>query len=186
MPSSAGPPPRRNRSNSLPAIRWVFPYTHSSEEEWECFHVKNPFSRLWLSLSRAHLSSRSRDVNNNVVNNNNNNVCEEHDDEDDDELENLPRRFAKDLMARQTMQEFSGCIPKRRKKRLFEQQQDKTEFPQQQDNDTVERDNNTRDGSTEPKVSCCDSHRPQRKDTKQALGREMGKNKRNWNIAIIP
>jgi hypothetical protein len=106
------------------------------------FHVKNPFSS---ALSRAHLSSRSRDVNNNVVSNNN--VYEEHEDEDDDELERVPRRFAKDLMARQNMQEFSGCIPKRRKKKLYEQQQDKTEYPQQHDADT-------RDDSTQPKVSC--------------------------------
>lgn len=118
----------------------------------DVFHVKNPFSS---ALSRAHLSSRSRDVNNNVLgnsSNNNINVHEEHEaeDEDDDEYENVPRRFAKDLMARQNMQEFSGCIPKRRKKRLFEQQQqDKMEFPQQ--HEAVGRDDDTRD---EPKVSC--------------------------------
>lgn len=128
----------------------VFPWLGKFQfnQEVYVFHVKNPFSS---TLSRAHLSSRSRDVNNNVVNNNNNNVYEEDDDDDDDEYENVPRRFAKDLKARQNMQEFSGCIPKRRNKKMFEQQQDKSEIPQQ--HDAIGRDDNTRDDDCHPKVN---------------------------------
>lgn len=99
--------------------------------------MKHQFISFSSSRS-SHLSAtRPRDENNN----------ETHDEEESSDDENVSIRFARDLKARQNMQEFTGCIPKRRRKNSHVDEN--LEISQ---HETIRRGDNTRDNSSQPKV----------------------------------